>query len=1508
MAGVKDSARVCETCGSPIETTASGDLGCMMCLLDAALDCDAEGEVELAPALDQLGTYTIEHHTDGSEWELGHGAMGVTYRAVDRLLDRPVALKIINTERGSHSAEARQRFMREARTAAALRHPNVATVYQFGIREETGQFFYAMELVDGETLEERVRRLGPLDLLTTIDIALQVTAALEAAEQRGLVHRDLKPGNLMLVEAGDNNGEKVGRALRARRERTAQRAVPSVKVIDFGVAKAVAEKTNAMALTHGGFVGTPAFASPEQFTNAPVDVRSDIYSLGATLWFLLTGHMLFSGRTIEEIQEARQSKPLPIEQLKAARVPQRFVSLLMSMLAIEPASRPAGARELTQKLQAIRASITGRGKTAGRLSLAAAIVVLATIVALREFHSAATKTTTSAIPEKSVAVLPFENLSSDPNNAYLADGIQEEILTRLASIADLKVISRNSTQRYHSRPANLMDIAKQLGVANILEGSIQKAGDQVRVNVQLINARTDSHLWAEIYDQKLTDVLAVESDIAKRVANSLRAKLTGREAQALAVKPINSPEAYDAYLRGLAFEPRGDYSRDAIWQAVASFKRAVQLDPNFAIAWARLARSDARLYLNDDTTAARRDAAKRALENAQKLEPNSAETLLALGYYQYHVLREYGAAKAAFGRVSKLLPNSSEVSQALALIARREGHWDQSITYFEQALALDPLDLELLMDAAENYGFVRQFPHALHLYDRVLDIVPNDPSQLASKAVMYQAEGNLEQAAKLLSEITVQTPYEFLFVAKITQLRLERNYAEAIRLLQARQAQFQFGNEYDKTLDQVVLALMQRLGGDMAGAKLAAEQARNTLEQLYRDQLNSIFIPASLSQAHAVLGERNSALTVAQRAVMLLPSAKDSVSGPALEENLALIQTMFGENSRAISTLTRLLQTPYQGLFYGIPVTPALLRLDPIWDPLRGDPDFQKLCEEHIDKSIAVLPFENLSRDADNAYFAEGIQKEILTRLAKIADLKVISRASTERYQNKPRNLTEIAKQLGVANILEGSVQKAADQVRVNVQLINAQTDSHLWAETYDRKLTHIFGVESEVAKRIAESLQAKLTGREEQALAVKPTNNPDAYDAYLRGLAYSLRAFSNTPVNAFGAQKYLKEAVRLDPKFALAWALLSYVEASGYLALTLQPTVSLREEARQAAETALTLQPNLGEAVLAKGYYYYACLKDYDTAMHYFEQARPLLPNSSRLPESLAYITRRCGQWDRSEAYFNEAERLDPRNADILFQHAGSYVALRRFPEALRKLDQVLNITPDDMDTLAVKAVIAQAQGDLPRAAAVLAPLHPAADNPVTLRTQIYQAILERRPAPVIARLKEILNGPDPALGYVNGELRFWLGWAQEVGGYHAAAQESWREARSELESFLAGQPQNFNLIADLALTNMGLGDKAAAFALSKQAMDVVPVEKDPLNGPGLVEIFARVAANMGESERAIAALRKLLSIPYEGPFDIRGQSLTPALLRLDPMFDPLRGNPLFQELCAEKQPPAAP
>jgi serine/threonine protein kinase len=524
----------CPACGRALEETLGGGLGCIVCLLRVGIDGEDESGVSsaedaLAETLESdqhLGVYVIERCEDGSLYELGRGAMGVTYRAVDTTLQRKVALKIIKTGAATRSAEARERFMREARVAAALRHENIATVFQFGIREDTGQCFYAMELIEGETLEQRVRRTGPLDALTTINIALQVTAALVAAEERGLVHRDLKPGNLMLVDGGKKGDS-------------------SVKVIDFGVAKAISEKTNAMAITHGGFVGTPAFASPEQFTSAPIDVRSDIYSLGATLWFALTAKTPFGGQNIEEIRGAQQSNAPPIEQLKAAHVPHRLRALLRCMLAVEPAARP-GTHELAARLRCCAPQTVARRRT--RVAVAAAAVV---ILAASAFFSR--MRSTLAAPEKSIAVLPFENLSRDPDNAYFADGIQDEILTRLSKMADLKVISRTSTQHYKSAPENLAEIAKQLGVAHILEGRVQKSGDAVRVNVQLIKAANDSHLWADTFDRKLTDMFSVESEVAKAIADQLRAHLTGQEEQVIAAKPTDNVEAYDAYLRGLAY-------------------------------------------------------------------------------------------------------------------------------------------------------------------------------------------------------------------------------------------------------------------------------------------------------------------------------------------------------------------------------------------------------------------------------------------------------------------------------------------------------------------------------------------------------------------------------------------------------------------------------------------------------------------------------------------------------------------------------------------------------------------------------------------------------------------------------------------------------------------------------------------------------------------------------------------------------------------------------------------
>jgi TolB-like protein/Tfp pilus assembly protein PilF len=904
----------CEQCGAPLESGATA-FGCLNCLLLGGLS---------APGTEsrRLQHYEVCLCDDGVTLDkLGYGAMGITYRALDVNLGSPVALKVISA-RYSGNPEARERFRHEARAAAQLRHPNVASVFHFG-ETPAGQCFYAMELVEGETLEARVRREGPLPTEVTLDIATQVTRALMAAATHGLVHRDLKPSNLMVV-ANDSGSTDAF----------------IVKVIDFGLAKAIVETPNTSDQTYASFSGTPEFASPEQFNTgkAPLDARSDIYSLGATLWYLLCGRAPSASRSPAESPD----QPLLLEQLAAAKVPAPMVGVLSSMLATSPAERPQSARELLAALHRCREAMEAAPRRRRRLTLATLALGLLAIIAvgLTNYFS---RRQPPAVPEKSIAVLPFENLSTDPENAFFAEGIQEEVLARLAKIAELKVISRTSTHQYQSKPGNLSEIAKQLGVANILEGSVQKAGDQVRVNVQLINAQTDSHLWTDTYDRKLTDIFGVESEIAKGIAESLQAKLSGREEQALAMKPTSNPEAYDAYLRGLAFDLR---TFSPVEKAIALYEKAVQLDPTFALAWARLCRAHAFSYFEQGYTTATPDATKRALDNAQKLQPDSPDTLLALGYYQYWVLRDYELAKSTFKRVNKMLPSSSEVLAGLAFIARRQGQWNEGIVYLEQALVLDPRNTELLENVAYTYKMVRQFPAALKLYDRALDILPNDPDLKASKASVYQALGNLEEAAKWLPEVNVQTSSNTVFSIDSIQLALERSLDRSVRLLQARQAQFHFESEFEKAGNQVTLALSQHLVGDTAGEKINAEQARNTLEPFCKNQPDNFIYAEVLSQAYAALGNKGAALREAERATRLLPSDKDAVIGPSLEENLAIVEMITGENSRAISILARLLATPYQGDHYLMPITPALLRLDPMWDALRPDPAFQKLCEE----------------------------------------------------------------------------------------------------------------------------------------------------------------------------------------------------------------------------------------------------------------------------------------------------------------------------------------------------------------------------------------------------------------------------------------------------------------------------------------------------------------------------------------------------------------------------------
>jgi serine/threonine-protein kinase len=410
----------------------------------------------------------------------------------------------------------------------------------------------------------------------------------------------------------------------------------------------------------------------------------------------------------------------------------------------------------------------------------------------------------------------------------------------------------------------------------------------------------------------------------------------------LAVKPTNNSEAYDAYLRGLAFEARASTTPEELQKAVRFYERSVQLDPAFALAWARLSRANAHVYFGGlDKTPARRDATERALNTAQKLQPNSPETLLAQAYYEYWVLRNYELAKATFGRVRELLPGSSDVPAALALIARRQGHWDESVAYWEQTLVLDPRNIEWLKEAAATYAMLRQFPAALKTYDRLLDIVPNDPHTVASKAKIYQAEGNLEQAGKLLAGVNAQTPSFIAFLTKMNQLFLERQFDEAIQLIHSRLTEYRDLPDLERLFNPFFLLLAQEYAGDIVGARATAQQMLGPVETLCQKDPDNPNFAYVLSLTRAVLGQKDAAIKEAERAITLLPSGKDAVVGPKAEENLASVEVIVGDKNRAIPRLQRLLEIPYDNC-----LTRAHLRLHPQWDPLRGDPAFQKLCEE----------------------------------------------------------------------------------------------------------------------------------------------------------------------------------------------------------------------------------------------------------------------------------------------------------------------------------------------------------------------------------------------------------------------------------------------------------------------------------------------------------------------------------------------------------------------------------
>ena len=892
----------CSTCGEPLNTKSE----CLVCLLRCGLNGLLE---ESGPERDSLvfGEFEIARREDGSLWELGSGAMGVTYRATDRVLHRTVALKVIETPAAAGGAQAvRERFLREARAAAALKHPNVAGIFQFGAVPEINRCYYAMELVEGETLEALVRRDGPLAPEQALDLSIQVARALAAAAAQDLIHRDLKPGNIMIVCSAETEAMEV-------------------KVIDFGLAKA----TNSVAetdLTHGSFIGTPAFASPEQFTDAPADARSDIYSLGVTLWYSLTGQVPYPGKTIDEIRSRQQRTDLPIAQLAERKIPAPLIDMLRRTLALDPGRRPSSARELLAQLE--RCQLRPRKRNA---LIAAGTFAILMLVALFVWQTVAPK----KINEKSIAVLPFENLSGDQENAYFAIGVQDEILSDLAQIADLKVISRTSVNRYQSgTPRNLRGIAQSLGVANIVEGSVQRDGPRLRVVAQLIDARTGTHRWSKIYDRNIADLFAIQDEIAQQIAVELQAKIAPQEKALLAEKPTSDLTAYAFYERARALDMTDQKDRE---KCVVLLEEAVRRDPNFLLAHCRLGEAYVRLYaqqnfLSEDERVQTAARARAAIETALRLRPDRGEPHLASAQY-FFITFQPREARRELEIASRLMPNDSEALFLEARLDRMENRWDEAISKARRAADLDPQHEFFVVWTSDTYLSLRRYREGEEFLGEFKRRNPAGVKTFDSQLARFKlAEGKLAEALTLSRYPTNENGLEAQFSAAF----FAKDYPTALRTIAEAPPDLVEQTFGLKSPDSCAEAQVFLARGEREKAQRIFQKLRQSTEERSVSTPKNEWYFAAWSGFDAALGRTDEAIREARQAVEMHPIAQDPINGTAIAECLAKVYASAGDRDRALEQLEMLAKIP-SDISYGE------LRFNPAWDSLRGDPRFEKI-------------------------------------------------------------------------------------------------------------------------------------------------------------------------------------------------------------------------------------------------------------------------------------------------------------------------------------------------------------------------------------------------------------------------------------------------------------------------------------------------------------------------------------------------------------------------------------
>jgi serine/threonine protein kinase len=940
--------RACSVCGTLL---ADDSPFCPVCAFEQALGTQTYSVSDSSSGL-RFEHYTVLQDAEGKPLELGHGAMGVTYKAFDVHLQRPAALKMINVQLlGDESARAR--FVREARAAASVRHQNVATVFHIGA-SSGGNYYYAMELVEGESLQALIRRLGRLEANLALEIVEEAAAGLEAIEKQHLIHRDIKPGNIMVSLLGGK--------------------LENVKIIDLGLAKGVAEE-NTLS-TVGVFVGTPAYASPEQFAGMTTDIRSDLYSLGVTLWEMVSGKLPFVGSGAELMYQHQHTEP-PIEKLKNTPVP--VIALLQVMLAKDPNQRFQSPAQLQQALTKVRGAIDSGSRLTPQelrsvspemsavvpkrkpnklsirwvvgIGLCVAGGLIAWIFCSEQLGLFSQQATKAGSTGKSIAVLPFDNIGANKDDTYFADGVQDEILNNLAKIAQLKVISRTSVMRYRAdTKRDLRQIAAALDVANVLEGTVRRDGNHVRVSTELVDASNDNTIWADSYDRELTDIFTIQSEIAQQVAKKLAATLSPDEKNRIEAKPTDNLQAYDLYLRAnellrnIHSVRSGDVGA-SMGEAIPFLEKAVQLDPKFTLAYCAIADVHDLTYNFDDPTPERRALGDAAVISALHLEPDRAEVRLAYAQHLYVVYRDYEGARAQLAMAKRGSPNNSEADTLEALIDLRQGKWEKAVQEFKEAIKRDPSNTILMAQLSATLSDTRQFAAAQRAYDRLIELVPDQPKLKILKAyhVGFKRGDDMPLRSAIAAIPASMTDDDVLCWGLKLSL-CDRDWQRARELIEKMKGSedpgyFAWGDiSVPIGCYSILLARLQGMQPDDNPSFL---QTRGKLNQKLQRSPEDASLLSQLAVVDALLNEKAAAIAEGKRAVEILPISKDALIGPALSINLAVVYAWTDELNLAFQTLGSLTKMP-AGISYGE------LKLEPYFDPLRNDPRFDKLLAELV--------------------------------------------------------------------------------------------------------------------------------------------------------------------------------------------------------------------------------------------------------------------------------------------------------------------------------------------------------------------------------------------------------------------------------------------------------------------------------------------------------------------------------------------------------------------------------